>query len=514
MVHGERGVKEQSGRRTLPEGGRGLTGRHAGRALVWFRSDLRTRDHTALHAACADRSERGVVGLFILCADQWRRHEYAPARVDFILRTLGELSAALREINIPLVIIECDKPGAIPDTVLGAARLFGCDRVHFNAEHEVDERRRDEAAAALLAKHGVRAVPHSDQCLFEPGTIRTGEGGAFTVFTPFKNAVMRALQERGRPAVLPAPRKQADTGIASTEVPRGPQGFSLPEDEKDGPHEFAPVLTPKGAAALWPAGEKEALKRLGTFCRGPIGQYEQCRDAPGIEGTSRLSPYLTVGAISHRQCLAASMEDHADSQWVVEILWREFYIHVMAAFPRVCMGRAFRQATERIRWNENEEHERAWREGRTGVPIVDAGMRQLLREGWMHNRVRMIVAMFLTKNLFLDWRRGESWFMRNLIDGFFASNNGGWQWSAGTGTDAAPYFRVFNPVSQSRRVDPEGRYIKKHVPELRGLEADEIHAPWEMPPLKQAAMEYPRQPIVDLSESRKRAIEAFRALGT
>jgi deoxyribodipyrimidine photo-lyase len=251
--------------------------------------------------------------------------------------------------------------------------------------------------------------------------------------------------------------------------------------------------------------------------------YKQRRDLPGEDGTSRLSPYLAVGSVSPRRCLEAALKVNAASSsplekgqegaltWISEICWREFYVHVLVGFPRVCKGRAFQPVTERLVWNDNPDHFEAWKDGRTGVPIVDAGMRQLRTEGWMHNRVRMITAMFLTKNLFIDWRLGEAHFMRNLIDGFLASNNGGWQWSASTGTDAAPYFRIFNPVSQGQKFDPDGAYVRRFVPEVAEIEGEMIHEPWNLPALARQFIRYP-DPIVDLSESRETAISRFKAL--
>jgi deoxyribodipyrimidine photo-lyase len=197
--------------------------------------------------------------------------------------------------------------------------------------------------------------------------------------------------------------------------------------------------------------------------------------------------------------------------WISEVLWREFYVNVMVGFPRVCMHRAFQLNTEAIVWNDEPNLLEAWKHGRTGVPIVDAGMRQLLRDGWMHNRVRMVVAMYFTKDYFLNWRLGEKWFMQNLIDGFLASNNGGWQWSASTGTDAAPYFRIFNTYNQSEKFDPDGAYIREFVPELRGVEGPAIHDPERLPGLLRSRLDYPK-PLVDRVKAREKAIDAFRKL--
>jgi len=475
------------------------------RSLMWFRSDLRVGDNTALLAA-RDRGRDGVVALFVVSPGEWRLHDVAPARIDLILRTLFELSAALAALNIPLLIETAPEPKDVAAAVLNVAERHKCDAVYFNREYELNESRRDAAATALFEKHGRPVHSFTDQVCFEPGTIRTGEGRYYTVFTPFKRAWIKHWHEREGMIPRARPKAQPRLNIAPGKVPLSVPGFES---------EIAP--------GIWPAGETHALARLAKFTVTNIFDYKSARNLPALDGTSALSPYLAIGSISPRQCVAAALAANKAAQssldtgnegvttWISELIWREFYVHIMAGFPRVCTHRAFLPATERIKWNENEAHLQAWKEGRTGVPIVDAGMRQLRAMGWMHNRVRMIVAMYFSKNLFLDWRMGEKFFMQNLVDGFLASNNGGWQWSASTGTDAAPYFRVFNPVSQSEKCDPTGEYIRKYVPELAAA-GDDLHAPWETAPLARGRLNYP-DPLVNLSQSRLAAIEAFRGRG-
>jgi deoxyribodipyrimidine photo-lyase len=495
------------------------------RTLVWFRTDLRTHDNLALHharAAVRDTASAregdapgGMVALFVISPGEWRDHDYAPAKVDLMLRTLGELSRDLAALNIPLLIARAASIADVPALVAKAAADNACGAVFFNREYEVNEAARDARTMRECASLGIKCYGYHDQVYAPPGEVRTagGSGGYFTVYTPFKKASYARMLKEGIPGCVPVPKPLSAMVRAPDPVPTSVEGFES-----------------RVPASRWPAGEAHARTRLATFARERIVPYKAERDFPGKPGTSELSPYLAIGAISCRQCLSAAVDANREfmgaraasqspldsgsegiAHWISELLWREFYIHIMVGFPRVCKNRAFQPSTEAVRWNDNPIHFEAWTQGRTGVPIVDAGMRQLLRDGWVHNRVRMVVAMYLTKNLFLDWRLGESWFMRNLVDGFLASNNGGWQWSASTGTDAAPYFRIFNPVSQSEKFDPKGEYIREFVPELSQLEGDAIHQPWTLPSLLRSRLEYP-QPLVDLSVTRERAIAAFQAI--
>ncbi|MBL8762676.1 MAG: deoxyribodipyrimidine photo-lyase [Phycisphaerae bacterium] len=472
------------------------------RSLVWFRSDLRARDNTALHAAAA-RATRGVIGLYVISPGDWARHDTAPCRVGLVLRNLAFLSAELAQRNIPLLVRTAERHGDVGRAVVRVASEFDCDEVHFNEEYPVNERQRDAVVADLLASVSRAAHAHADDLVFSPDSIRTAQGRPYTVFTPFKRAWIRAAEARGLPPLLPLPRKQHAMVCARDAIPDSPPGMSDPVDP-----------------GLWPAGEAHACRQLGAFLRDRIVRYERDRNEPAIDGTSRLSPQLAAGVISARQCLHAAVESNdgrlesggvGPITWISELIWREFYRHILIAFPRVSMNRPFRLATDGIRWSDDERKFEAWRQGRTGIPLVDAAMRALTCTGWMHNRLRMITAMYLTKDLFIDWRWGERHFMRHLVDGDLASNNGGWQWSASTGTDAAPYFRVFNPVSQSRAWDPKGVFIRRWLPELRALDDNAIHDPSGLPPLALARLDYPA-PIVDHARARERAIAAFRAL--
>jgi len=477
------------------------------RALVWFRRDLRVADNHALdHAAqWADRAaDGGVVACFVVSPQEWLDHDDAGIKIDFWLRNLRELQPALARLNIPLVILTAPTRRHIAPALLTLARDARCTALFFNNEYEINEAARDDAVERHFDTADITVHRFHDHVLLPPGDVRTGQGGFFTVFTPFKKALFKILAERPV-EVLGAPRKQPEIDVAPTPIPEQVKGFQ--------PHV-------PDAAERWPAGEKWAHRRLDDFIERRIAAYKTDRDTPALDSTSKLSPQLAAGVLSPRQCLAAALAFNRGkldtgspgaAHWISEVIWREFYQHIIVGFPRVVMGRAFKPATDRIEWSYDQEHFDRWTAGRTGVPIVDAAMRQLNQTGWMHNRLRMVAAMYLTKDLFIDWRWGEKHFMRHLIDGDLASNNGGWQWSASTGTDAAPYFRIFNPVSQSKKCDPDGDFIRRYLPELRDVQGDAIHDPGALPALLRSTLDYP-DPMVDHAAARDRVMDAFKAL--
>lgn len=468
------------------------------RQLMWFRTDLRVLDNSALHAAL---QAGPTLALYIISPAQWRAHDDAPAKVDFWLRNLAELAKSLRQLRVPLLIRHADTWSEVPQLVRDLCHEFDLGVVQVNEEYGVNESRRDRQVADTLAADGIRLQSHLDQLFFRPGSLLTRSGGYFQVYSQFRKLCYQRLHS-ALPSCLPAPRPQAGLEIASDVPPSTVEGFPTPPDS---------------LRQLWPAGETAARERLATFALEELWCYEERRDFPAQPGTSQLSPYLAAGVLSPRQCLHAALQGNQgefDSGnpgavcWINELLWREFYKHILVGYPRVSRHRAFRQETERLAWRHAPDELEAWQQGRTGIPIIDAAMRQLLATGWMHNRLRMVAAMFLSKNLLIDWREGERWFMRHLIDGDLAANNGGWQWSASTGTDAAPYFRIFNPISQSQRFDPEGRFLRRWLPELAHLDTRDIHNPASLGGLF-AVDGYPA-PLVDLGASRERALAAFR----
>ena len=472
--------------------------------LIWFRQDLRIQDHAALwHAQQAGP----CIALVILSPEQSRLHDDAPIKLDFYLRQLVQLKQQLNALNIPLLIETVNRYENIPAFIHQLMQQLEISQVFANMELPVNEQQRDQQVAAYLQQNGQRFKLLQDRTLFPVASIRNKTLQPYQVFTAFKNACYERLQH-SLPDCFPAPHLQQqnwpDLSAFNQHIP------TLQES-------FACTVSPE-QQALWPVGEQHALSVLDYFVEQRVKQYKEQRDFPSITGTSQLSGYLTIGILSVRQCIRALfreqqgqfiLDNPGQQTWLNELLWREFYQHILFDFPQVSKNHAFKVATEKVQWRDDSEGLQRWQQGQTGIPIVDAGMRQLLATGWVHNRVRMIVAMFLTKNLLIDWRLGEQWFMQHLIDGELAANNGGWQWCASTGTDAAPYFRVFNPISQSEKFDANGDYIRQWVPELAHLSAEQIHEPYGKNPA--IRLDYPR-PMVDLKSSRVRAIEAFKNL--
>lgn len=473
-------------------------------SMMWFRADLRVHDNPALYEAC--KGGDGVIAVFLIAGTQWAEHDWGDVRVTFLHQTLDALKATLDDMGIPLLIEWAGDFADAPATLLRLARSHDVDTLYFNREFEINERERDDAVTEAFEDEGIGVETFNDQTIMAPGGVRTQAGDYYTVFTPFKKSWIKAVNDDVDLSVLRKPTVTNPVkSVSSHDLPQRIKGFSIVEDRSE----------------WWPAGEEVARKRLRAFVKKHADDYDDDRDFPALDdGTSRLSPYLAVGAISIRQCLVAARDANNGrlsggkkglDTWISELIWREFYRHIMVGFPRVCRHRAFRREYDKLSWRDDDKAFEAWTKGQTGIPIIDAGMRQLAEIGWMHNRVRMIVAMFLSKNLLIDWRRGEKFFMENLIDGDLASNNGGWQWASSTGTDAVPYFRMFNPFSQSKRYDADGEYIRRYVPELDDVDASALHDPEKFPPMARSSVGYP-EPIVDVSKTRERALKAFKAL--
>jgi deoxyribodipyrimidine photo-lyase len=461
-------------------------------AIVWFRRDLRVHDHPALTAGAAHPRS---VPLFVVDPVLLAGRFASPNRTWFLLRSLASLRTDLRARGSDLVVRVGDPREIVPAVALAA----GAGDVYVSRDHAPYGRRRDAAVAAALDARGLAWHPRPANLVHEPETVITAAGGPFRVFSPFRRAWARPAP---RP-VLPAPDW----------IPPLPPGLD--------PGDLPPAAVPPTAdpASLPEPGEAAARRRLDAWLDDRIDGYARSRDRLDDEaGTSRLSAALHLGLLSATEVLQRVHADASEGRRVFtnELVWREFYAHLLFHDPAV-RTRAVRPEYERIAWADDPDGLAAWQGGRTGYPVVDAAMRQLSATGWMPNRARMITASFLTKDLLIDWRLGEAHFMRHLVDGDVASNNGGWQWSASTGSDAQPYFRVFNPVLQGRRFDPDGGYVRRWLPELAGFRADRIHAPWEATTDEQVAagcrvgIDYPA-PIVDHSAARVRAIATYEAV--
>ena len=470
--------------------------------LVWFRQDLRRHDHSALWQA----TQSGPTIAFIaLSPEQWTRHDDAPIKIHRYLAQLELLRQQLAELNIPLIIQHIPHWSDIATELLSLCTQLNVRTVHAHIEHGVNELKRDREVQQLLEQQHISVELYHDRTLFPVGSIRNQSGHPYQVFGAFKKNCYEKLSI-SLPTCYPAIEAQA----ALEPHPLWQNQFDL--------RPFYPTSLLAAQIELWPIGEDHAIQCLDEFIEQHLHRYADDRDFPALNGTSRIGMYLNLGILSIRQCLQALFReqggyfqiDHRGQQtWLDELLWREFYQHILFDYPQVSQHQPFQTKTLKIKWRHAPQDFAAWQYGQTGIPIVDAGMRQLLATGWMHNRVRMICAMFLSKNLLIDWRLGEQWFMQHLVDGDLAANNGGWQWCASTGTDAVPYFRIFNPISQSQKFDPNGEYLRQWLPELADLDAKQIHQPFAKNP--QLELNYP-QPIVDLKQSRLAAIETFRAL--
>ena len=452
------------------------------RTIAWLRGDLRLDDNPAL-AAAVRRGKGGCTAIFVMTPEQWKQHHWGEHRCGMMTGALTALRSGLDSKGIDLRVLRGSDDAAIAGVLLDVARTLDASEIHANREFGLNEERRDESVRDELLAPDIDFIRHEDQTILPIREIRSGGGTPYTVFTPFKNKWLALLQDTGIPEL-------ATVGTARRNPKLDPGKFL--------PGELDPSLQSRPESMFEP-GEEEPLRRLERFLDGPILRYHEDRDTPSLDGTSTLSPWLACGSISPRRILHRLVDAHGPtierwaegpSVWLSELIWREFYRHVMDGIPRLSMDRPLHAWTNRVPWRDDDAGFEAWSRGETGIGIVDAGMRQLDRTGWMHNRVRMIVATFLSKHLLIDWRRGERFFMNRLVDGDFPSNNGGWQWAASTGTDAAPYFRIFNPDRQAERFDKEHEYIRTWVPEF------------------DTAGAFP--PIVDLKAARVRAIETFK----
>jgi deoxyribodipyrimidine photo-lyase len=460
--------------------------------IVWFRRDLRLDDHTALHAALADAGDdTRVIPLFVWDPAITERGRISPARLAYLCEALADLDGALRDRGARLVVRHGDPAAA----VTAVAGEVGATAVHWTRDVTPYARRRDDAVRSALGALDPRPLvtDHEGVAMHEPRAVLTGAGDPYKVFTPFHR------QWRHLPIGVPLdppPQIPGHGNVASDDLPTTRSlDLDAPEQRPDG-------------------GPSAARRRLAHFLQRHAAGYDDQRDVLAADATSRLSADLHFGCLSVRRVHShLDLRNAGHKAFATELAWRDFYLHVLAAWPEV-LTTEFNERYRSLPWGDDDDLVTAWKDGVTGYPIVDAGMRQLRCSGWMHNRARMIVASFLCKDLLIDWRIGEQHFLEHLVDGDLASNNGGWQWAAGTGTDAQPYFRIFNPVTQGERFDPDGAYVRRWVPELADVPDAFVHHPWDMPDDVAAACgvtvgtDYPA-PIVDHGAARRRALDWF-----
>ena len=460
------------------------------RGLHWFRNDLRLQDNRALDDLFQTVDE--WCGLFVLEPRLVDMPSVSRKRLSFLFECLDDLATDITQVGNRLVIIEGPAETQIPQVM----HEMSASVLSFNESTTPFAKSRDQSVICSVEKAGHRVLKRRDHVIFSATDIRSSKGSAYSVYTPYRNAWWKKYSKNDHGDTTPSKRPGPITSLEPVDTPK-----------------ILIHLKNNLEKPAFKGGHQAAQDRLNQFLNKPVALYHQNRDRPDLDGTSRLSMHLRFGTISVRECFKQAIQvaqtdptyKHGVQQWLDELIWREFYNAILEENPRVLHGN-YRQEYDYLNWRNNPKDLSAWCEGRTGFPIVDAGIRQLLSTGWMHNRIRMIVASFLTKDLLIDWKLGERFFFEHLVDGDPASNNGGWQWAASTGTDAQPYFRIFNPWKQSERWDPEGDYIRHWVAELRDVPASQLHSPTSV---SQLTSDYPT-PIVDHASQRHLTLMEYR----
>ncbi|MBB1367483.1 deoxyribodipyrimidine photo-lyase [Pseudoalteromonas sp. SR44-5] len=460
--------------------------------VFWFRRDLRLFNNHALYQAIDNGCKDAI---FFITEQQWQRHGVASIQIDLLKRRLNFLGQLLADNGITLHIIEAGNYAGCVQQLSEFCQRHSVTQLFANKEYEINEVERDNAFLHHTDELKVSVTLFDGDVVAPPGTVLNQSGEMFKVFTPFKNAWLKQYQDTH--FYFQAP----------------PTMFSPI------PWQGSALLTGDDSSHKWPVDDASLSQICARFISDKLLSYKDQRDIPSIKGTSGLSPYLALGIVSVEQLIALVQQQYVDVlsssksnlfTWVNELVWREFYRHLIVAYPKLNKYNNFNEKYDPVKWRPDEADFTAWCEGKTGYPLVDAAMRQLIQTGWMHNRLRMVVASFLTKHLLIDWRKGERFFMQHLIDGDLASNNGGWQWAASTGCDAQPYFRIFNPITQSERFDPDGDFIRKYIPELENVPNKQIHFPHEYLAKSGKAKAVYWPAIVDHKTARLRALDAFK----
>jgi deoxyribodipyrimidine photo-lyase len=458
------------------------------RAIVWLRRDLRLKDHRALFEAT--HSSKKVLPVFVIDENIVGSLAKNDRRITFIQKSLEELHAGLEKQGSKLLILKGDPMEVIP----AIAKKLKVNAVFTAHDYEPYAKKRDLEVSKKLKESGVEFLSFKDQVIFERQEILNGSGEPYRVYTPYSNNWLKKFESNKALHLKDYQPKMGSLWDASEIKEKGTSFWDLGFQEQE------LVVTP---------GEKAAHRAIKAFT-DLVSKYQELRDFPAKAATSKISIHLRFGTISIRELLRFA-DEHLSAGtkvWIKELIWREFYQMILDQYPYVVKG-CFKKDCDQIKWSTNREHFKAWCDGMTGYPIVDAAMREFKQTGWMHNRLRMVVAMFLTKDLLINWQWGEKYFAEQLLDFDLASNNGGWQWSSSTGCDAQPYFRVMNPISQSERFDFDVEYIKKWVPELKKLNSKQIHWPHDESLFSSHSNGYPA-PIVDHSVQRLKAIALFK----
>ncbi|KAH7066216.1 DNA photolyase, FAD-binding/Cryptochrome, partial [Paraphoma chrysanthemicola] len=497
----------------------GKTGGNGDAVVHWFKRDLRVRDNTGLAKAFELAKEKGVgiICVWIMSPQDWEAHLVSPAKCDFELRSVDMLRKELDELDIPLYTETVSHRKNVTGRLVELAQKWNVKNVFCNLEYEPDELRREARLVRLTTDKGINFDPQHDDCVVPPGSLKTGGGKQYAVYSPWfrqwvahLHAHPHLLNERPMPNKNPTGFRDKYRTLFESQIPNLPDSKSLTSEEKMRFH------------SLWPAGEAAALDRLERFLTEKVGKYSATRNFPALNSTGRVSAHHAAGTLAARTSVRMARDVNSSKKldggqegikgWISEVAWRDFYRHVLVHWPYVCMNKPFKFEYTNIDWEYSNTHFAAWTEGRTGYPIVDAAMRSLNATAYMHNRLRMITASFLAKHLLLDWRLGEQYFITHLIDGDFASNNGGWGFSSSTGVDPQPYFRIFNPYLQSEKFDAEGEFIRQWVPELRKVEGKAVHSPYEDKKGAEIAKRegYPR-PIVEHKMARERCLARYKA---
>jgi len=484
---------------------------------IWLREDLRLEDHEGFKQAQENYSDQTsgqtpaqtCLALYIFTPETWLDHDRSASQIYFIVENLKLMSEKLKNLNIPLKILNLNTFKQVPEALLKFCQTYQIENIYAARNYGLDELNRDKNCAELLQKFNIKINFRNDFVFFPPHKILKPDGQPYKIFTAYKKAwVQKALEIPSNFLIFNSPyqiQSQVKTDMASDAIPSEIIGFSCPQDH---------------AYKNWVLSEENLKNKFKNFIKNHLENYAKNRDFPALNKNSQLSPYLAIGVINIRSILNLLMQERScgsfldllaqegPAMFINELIWRDFYQMILFNFPRVSKHQPYLLETNQIHWSGDKNLFKSWCEGQTGFPIIDASMRCLNQTGFLHNRLRMIVAMFLTKILWIDWRWGEAYFMKNLIDGELGANNGGWQWCASTGTDSVPYFRIFSPLLQSQKFDPEGEFIRQYIPELKNLDYKNIHDP---DLLTRKNLGYP-EPVVNYSAQRKFAIESFKKI--